>query len=277
MFWNKKKETIRQIPCGSIQSSPALSRRVFDPASLSRLADSIARFGVLQPLVVRTLPGGKYEVVAGERRLRALRLLDRACAPCRVVEATLARSAQLSLTENRVREGLNLFEEAQAMDVMIKNFHMTQAELASLFGLSQSAVANKLRLLRLSPEERAIILECGLSERHARALLKVQDPELRHFALGYVVQKEYNVRRTETFIASLLEHPDEFVISLRPPKRPAPLRKSLVRDVRLFINSVDKAIFSIQEAGFSVEAEKEESEDWVQYSIRVPKTAARRG
>jgi ParB family chromosome partitioning protein len=275
MFRKKRTEKIREIPCSEILPSPALSRRSFDPAPLSRLADSIARFGVLEPILVRRL-GEKYELVAGERRLRACRLLERQTVPCRVIEANLRRSAELSLAENRLREGLNLFEEAQALDVLMKNFHFTQSELASLFALSQSAVANKLRLLRLSPEERAIIVECGLSERHARALLKVQDPELRRFALGYVVQKEYNVRRTEAFISSLLDHPDEFVISLHAPKRP-PLRKALVRDVRLFINSVDKAIFSIQEAGFRVEAEKEESEDFVQYSIRVPKTADRRG
>lgn len=271
MFLKKKSEKIRFLPCAEIASSPASARRRFDPDSLARLADSIARFGVLEPILVRRA-GDHYEVVAGERRLRACRLIERAVIPCRIVETNLRRSAALSLTENRMREGLDLFEEAQSYETLIKSFRFTQAEVAAQFGLSQSAVANKLRLLRLSPEERGVIVECGLSERHARALLKVQDPDLRRFALGYVVQKEYNVRRTEAFIATLLDHPDEFVISLRP-KKAAPVRKSVVRDVRLFINSVDKAIDSIQDAGFGVEAQKEESEDWVQYSIRVPKAA----
>ena len=274
MFQRQKKEKIRNIPIRKIQSSPSALRRRFDPDSLSRLSESVQRFGILQPLLVRPA-GDKFELLAGERRLRAARLCGAVSVPCRVLDVGPRQTVQFSLIENKMREDLTIFEEAQALDTLIKTFRFTQEEAGEMLGMSQSAVANKLRLLRFSPDERSLITECGLSERHARALLKVSDPDLRRFALGYLIQKDYGVRQAEAFISTLLEHPDEFMIPLKPLHREKPVRKSLVRDVRLFINSVDKAIYSIQEAGVHVEATKEDGDEYVSYTIRVPKYAAK--
>ena len=226
---------------------------------------------MLSPLTVQKR-GEDYELILGERRLRAAKLLEMETVPCRIAEVSGRIGAEMSLMENRMRENLNLFEEAAALDRLLQDFHYTQGELSERLGMSQSALANKLRLLRLGTRERLLVVENELSERHARALLRIREESSRLFALEYIIEKEYNVRQSEIFIDTLLEHPDEFLISLQPKKpQPKPLRRLVVKDVRLFINSVDKAIFHIREAGFSVEAHKEEEDRCIRYSICVPK------
>lgn len=277
MLKRKRKEKIVELPCRDIYPNPSQPRKSFPTEAMARLADSIARYGVLEPICVRQA-GEKYELILGERRLRACKMLERETIPCRVMETSLRQGAEMALIENCMREDLTVFEEAQALDYLMKNFRFTQEELAQKLGQSQSCIANKLRILRLSGEEKALICENDLTERHARALLKIQDPKLRLFALQFIIQKQYNVRQAEAFISTLLDHPDEFMISLHPreKKTPHPVRKLIVKDVRLFINSVDKAIFCIQEAGYSVQAEKKEAEEYISYQIRIPKYIEKR-
>ncbi len=273
-MWKRKKkpENICFLPPDKIYPNPWQARKNFSGEEMHRLAQSISRYGMLSPITVRE-KGGEYELLIGERRLRAAKMLDLETVPCRVAEVSPKIGAELALIENLIREDLDLFEEATAIDRLLKNFHYTQTELAERLGQSQSTIANKLRILRLTSEERILILENALSYRHARALVRIQDGAMRLFALRYIVEKGYNVRQTETFVDALLDRPDDFMISLQHKEkmRPKPVRRLLVKDVRLFVNSVDRAIFSIREAGFSIEAEKQEEGSYISYSIRIPK------
>ncbi len=273
-MWKSKKKTenLHFLPTNRIYPNPYQARQNFPQESLSSLTESIARYGMLSPLTVREI-GGEYELILGERRLRAAKILEMETVPCRVVDVGGRMGAEMSLVENLMREDLDLFEEAAALDRLLKSFHYTQSELAERLGQSQSGIANKIRLLRLSREERVIITENGLSQRHARALLRVGDPVLRLYALKFVVEHEFSVRRTEEFLDGLLSHPEEFSAEMPPRVRPKPkpVRRLVVKDVRLFVNSVDRAIFNIREAGVSVEADKKEEESFITYSIRIPK------
>ena len=272
-MWKRKKKTehLLLLPTERIFPNPWQARKNFGGEALTRLAQSIARYGMLEPLTVRRR-GDDWELLIGERRLRAAKLLGMEQVPCRVTETNPRTGAELALIENLIREDLDFFEEAEAIDRLLKNFHYTQSELAGRIGQSQSAVANKLRLLRLSAEERILICENELSERHARALIRIPDPVLRLFALKQLIEKGYNVRQSEVFVESLLqEHEGERGMAALARVRPKPVRRLVVKDVRLFCNSVDRAIVGIREAGFALEAEKEEDAGWIRYSIRIPK------
>ncbi len=272
-MWKRKNkgENIHLLPTEKIFPNPWQARKNFPDEELGRLAASILRYGILQPLTVQE-KNGEYELVFGERRLRAAKMLEMKTVPCRLVEIGPRSAGEMVLVENMIRQDLDFFEEAVAMERLLQHFSYTQAQLAGRLGMSQSALANKLRLLKYTPEERILICEKGLSQRHARALLQINDPSLRRFALDYVGEKGYTVRQTEEFVSHLMSHPDEFLLkSAKSRPKPHPVRRLVVKDVRLFINSVDKAIYSIREAGVSVEAEKEEEESFIRYSIRVPK------
>ena len=173
--------TVLQVRIDDIRPNRAQPRIDFDTNSIIRLADSIRRYGILQPLSVRRLSeeGYLYELIAGERRLRAARSLGYCTVPCVIVEADEKMSAELAIIENLLREDLNMFEQAYGFRQLIDNYSMTQEEIARKISLSQSAVANKLRLLRLSYDEQRRIIEAELTERHARALLRLSDFEMR--------------------------------------------------------------------------------------------------
>lgn len=272
-MWKRKNkgEKIYQVPTEKIFPNPWQARKNFPEEELQRLAASIVRYGILQPLTVQE-KNGEYELVFGERRLRAAKMLEMKTVPCRLMQLGPRTAAEMVLAENTFRQELDFFEEASALERLLRHFSMSASQLAVHLGMSQSGLANKLRLLKYSPEERILIIEKGLSQRHARALLTVDEPALRRFALEYVAKNGLTVRQTEEFVSSLRSHPEEFL--LPPPKarpKPHPVRRLVVKDVRLFINSVDRAIDSIREAGFSVEAEKEEEDAFFRYSIRVPK------
>ena len=267
-----RREKLLYLSPYRIQPPPYPVRRREDASAAEELAASVGRYGLLQPLLVRR-KGGEYELVAGERRLRAARAAGLERVPCRVFACTQREAVEMSLEENLKRASLDLFEEAEALEVLLRHYRLTQGELAARLGQSRSAVANKLRLLRFSQEEKKIILDNALTERCARTLLRLQDDRARAFALRTVVERGYTVRQTEMLVDALLEHPEEFLVENAPKRTPAlrPVRKIVVKDVRLFVNSVDKAIYFMREAGVAVEAEKEEAPDHVSYRIRVPK------
>lgn len=208
--------TVINIPIDDIIPNRAQPRSTFNQNAIARLADSIRRYGILQPLTVRKvlLPSASpknvsgttaiYELVAGERRLRAAKLAELVNVPCIVINTDDATSAELAIIENLLRENLNMFEQAEAFQRLIREFHLTQDEAARRVSMSQSAVANKLRILRLLPEERQKILEAGLTERHARALLKINDLTLRGDVLQHILDRKLNVSATETYIDNLL-------------------------------------------------------------------------
>ena len=199
---------VLQIKTDDIRPNRAQPRAEFEENSIIRLADSIRRYGILQPLSVRASDPDDiyaYELIAGERRLRAAKLLGYLTVPCIVMEVGEQISAELAMIENLLREDLNMFEQAYGFRKLIDNHHLTQDEVARKMSMSQSAVANKLRLLRLSYEEQQLILESGLTERHARAMLRIEKPQKRWDALQNVIEQKLNVQETEHYIEQILE------------------------------------------------------------------------
>lgn len=203
---NDFPESILQIRTDSIRPNHAQPRARFDHNSILRLADSIRRYGILQPLTVRRSPDDTiydYELIAGERRLRAAKMLGYYTVPCILIEADERMTAEMAIIENLLREDLNMFEQAYGFQKLIENHHLTQEDVARRLSLSQSAVANKLRLLKLSLEEQNLILECALTERHARALLKISDPAVRSELIRKIAAEKWNVRESERYIDAI--------------------------------------------------------------------------
>ena len=254
---------IMELEITKIRPNPCQPRTSFREEDLRALADSIRQNGILQPLTVRER-GEHYELVAGERRLRAAKLAGLRRVPCIVMEVNERNSAILALVENIQRQDLNFFEEAAALERLVTCYGMTQEDAAIQLGRAQSTVANKIRLLRLTKEEREYILEHHLTERHARSLLRLGSPEARRPVLEKIVKLGLNVERTETMIDDLLgrQHETE---SFRK-------RSVLFRDVRLFTNSINRAVETMQAAGIPAASQKMQFDDYIEYRIRIPLT-----
>lgn len=265
-----------------VKPNPYQPRKKWDPDSLVRLADSISRHGILQPLCVRRIQGGSYQLISGERRLRAAGLIGLDKVPCLVMEGVDERtSAQLSLVENLQREGLNLFEEAQAILLLIQEQGMSREQVGAALSLSLSAISNKLRLLQLSAPQRSLVLDQGLGERHARAVLRIPEESVRTVVLSYMGKAGLSARQADSLVEEYLLDPQGVTRRLlEPPPQeppvpaPRPIHRFVVKDVRIFINSVDKALRLIHESGIPVEADKTEEECYVTYHIKVPKNAS---
>lgn len=200
---------VLQIKTDSIRPNRAQPRAEFDQNSIIRLADSIRRYGILQPLTVRPSDPDdiyEYELIAGERRLRAAKMLGYLTVPCVIMEVNDEISAELAMIENLLREDLNMFEQAYGFRKLIENYHLTQEEVARRLSMSQSAVANKLRLLRLSYEEQRLILESSLTERHARAVLRIDRPQQRLHALRHAAENKLTVQALEEYVENILSN-----------------------------------------------------------------------
>ena len=247
-----EERRVLRLPVAEIRPNPRQPRRFFDERGLRELAASIRRHGIIQPLTVRRIPQG-WELVAGERRLRAAKLAGLETVPCIEAAADDRESALLALVENLQRRDLHYFEEATAIADYLRQSGVTQEEAASLLGRSPSAVANKLRLLRLSPACREILVRNRLSERHARCLLRLEDEQERLAAARYMAQKELNVAQAEQYIERRLA-----ALQSVPP---AGRRTFILKDVRLFLNSLDRGLRLIREAGVDAQSGREETED----------------
>ena len=261
------------IATDKIRPNRAQPRVNFESNAALRLADSVRRYGILQPLTVRVIENAQdgrcFELIAGERRFRAAVMLQMQSVPCVIMEADERKSAELALVENLLRQDLNFFEMAKAIRRLIDSFELTQEEVAKRLSLTQSAVANKLRLLRFGEEEQQFILASGLTERHARALLKITDGDLRKKATEHVIKWRMNVANTEQYIERVLNEEKqkaEIEKSLSKPKI-----KPVIKDIRLFFNSVDHAVETIQSAGIGISSSREEREDEYVIEIRVAK------
>ena len=254
------------LPPELIRPNPAQPRRRFDREGLEELAASIAQHGLLQPLTVRRRGGG-YELVAGERRLRAARLAGLTELPCLLLDLDEAQSSLAALVENLQRQDLDCWEEAEGIARLMALSGLTQEQAAARLGKSPSAVANKLRLLKHSPAVRAALREHGLSERHARALLRLPEEAQRLEAVAVIAERDLTVAKTEAYIDALL--------SSAPPKTPPKPRKLLVKDLRLFLNSVDRHLETLRQAGIPAGLQREETEAEIVLTIRLPKTDRR--
>ena len=271
---------VQCIEVGKIVPNPQQPRRVFEPEALRELSSSIANHGVIQPITVRRV-GGLYELIAGERRLRASQMAGLKQIPAIVTEADDEKSAILALIENIQRENLNYMEEALGYLKLAKQYHMTQEEIAKLMGKTQSAVANKLRILKLCDETKRILAEYGLTERHARALLRLINEEQQVQTAKLIAVKGMNVRETEEYIEGLLSGRQEVLPETVSPRCGAgmvglkvpvarPKIKRFIRDIRLFTNTVNRAALYMKEAGVPVQVAENKNEGYYEMVIRVP-------
>ena len=251
---------ILYLPVGAIAPNPNQPRQVFAPEDLRALADSIQALGILQPLTVRRQPQG-WELVAGERRLRAAQLLGLEQVPCLSVQADASASSLLALVENLQRRDLDFWEEAQALQSILDTYHLSQEELARRIGKSQSAVANKLRLLKLPPEVLSALRDGGYTERHARALLRLESRELLHRAMEEILAHHLTVAQTEQLTERLLSPP--------PPAKPR--RTVILKDVRLFLNTLSRSVDLMRSAGVDAQCQREDSEEEILLTIRIPR------
>lgn len=254
------------LPIHAVRPNPAQPRKIFDPQGLQELSRSIAQYGVLQPLSVRRQPDG-YELVAGERRLRASKMAGLLEVPCIVLTVDEEQSGMLALVENLQRRDLDFIEEAQGLAQLMRLYGLSQEQAAARVGKSQSAVANKLRLLKHPQVVLDALRANHLSERHARALLRLEGEQARMDALQEIIRRQMNVAATEQYIDRLLEQ----------QKRPEPVRRSLgrflLRDVRLFLNTVEHNLDLIKNAGISAAKTQEETDQEIVLTIRIPKHA----
>ena len=256
---------VQYIPVGRIRPNPQQPRRSFDEEGLAELAASIRSCGILQPLTVRRAGEG-YELVAGERRLRAARIAGLREVPCLVAQVGEEDSALLALMENLQRRDLDCWEEAQAIARLISRYGLSQEEAARRLGRAQPTVANKLRLLRLPEDVRALLRENGLTERHARALLRLQDPEVQRRAAGDMVRRGMNVAQAEAYVEKLLQS-----AQVTPPRGRSTY---IIKDVRLFLNSVDRGLHLMRQAGVDAGWNRQDTDREILLTIRIPKRAS---
>jgi ParB family chromosome partitioning protein len=240
---------VEQIPAELIRPNPYQPRQQFDEEELFKLAQSIRAYGLIQPIVVRSVEG-EYQIIAGERRFRACRMLGMERIPAIVQNMNDQNAAAVSLIENIQRRELNYFEEANAYSLLINNFDMTQEDLARKIGKSQSAIANKLRLLKLPLEVQSLIVPDMLSERHARALLKLNSPELQIAAIKQIYEQELTVKETEKLVQDLSKNN-------MPRESEAKTIKETVRRAR--------------QIGVEIQIEEEDGEDEYRINIRIGK------
>lgn len=264
-YLSKSENRIVEIPTIKIRPNKTQPRKIFDDEQLRDLASSIAENGILQPLTVRRVSQSEYEIIAGERRLRASVIAGFSKVPCIVVKCNDRESAMLALVENLQRCDLGIFEEARGISRLIRRYGITQEQAAKKLGKSQSTIANKLRLLNLTYDEQDWIVQAGLSERHARALLRIMDVELRREALSKIIAQNLNVAQSEELIEKLLYD------STAPEEVKKGSRKIVIRDVRIFINTINKAVSTMQEAGIDAVCKHKDSGEFIEYTVKIPK------
>ena len=262
----KGSKRLVEVNVASIHPNPYQPRATFDEESIAELAQSIQQVGLLQPLLVRKVDDG-YELVAGERRLRAVTSLGMEKVAC-IVQQDIEdeSSAMMALIENLQREDLHYLEEAQCYQKLLETYGLTQEELANRLGKSQSSIANKLRLLKLSDEVKAAMTEKRLSERHARALLKLTDDKQRLHAVERIAEKGLSVKETEQMVEKTLNKAYD---EKQDGAKPRPKLMRIVRDYRLFMNTINQAVNQLRESGMTVEVEQSDRADGVDIKISV--------
>ena len=260
-LFTKQQSVVTSIEINKIKPSKYQPRKAFADKPLNELAQSIKQNGVLMPLIVARSDDG-FLLVAGERRLRASKLAGLKTVPCIITDKNDKNCASIALIENIQREQLSFFEEAEGYSMLINEYGMTQADIAKKVCKKQSTISNKLRLLRLPVTARAMIVASGLTERHARELLRIPNRDVLFFALDKIIEKKLNVAQTETLVTSLVE-----------PQPQKPQRSCKVGDMRIFINTLNKAVDLIKRSGIKPSTQLHEKDGFVEYIIKILKSS----
>lgn len=263
--------SVSYVPVEDIVPGPMQPRRHFSPEGLEELRDSIAEHGVIQPLTVR-VKGDRFELIAGERRLRAAKMAGLFEVPCIVMDVDMEKSGIIALIENIQRRDLDFVEEAEGISQLIRLFGMSQEETARRLGKSQSAVANKLRILRLPSDVLERLRDEGMSERHARALLRLDTAEQQRTALDFIIDQRMTVAAAEEYIDKLTREPAE------PPNEENETRKSVrrrslfvMKDVRLFMNTLNRGLNVMRQGGIDADMSRSETDKELIFTVRIPK------
>ncbi|WP_336046441.1 nucleoid occlusion protein [Solibacillus ferritrahens] len=260
-------EEVVKIPIDKIIPNRYQPRTVFDDEKIEELARTIHTHGVIQPIVIRPMSGDsdKYEIIAGERRYRAMKSLQWTEVPAIVRQLNDRETASIALIENLQREELSAIEEALAYQQLLGLHSLTQEALAQRLGKGQSTVANKLRLLKLPQFVQDAILNREISERHARALIAIKDEQLQMQLIAATKEYDWNVRQLEEQIKKLL-HPEEPEVKKRKPTR-----KAISKDVRIALNTIKQSLTMVTKSGIDVKTEEEDTDDYYQITVKIPK------
>lgn len=261
----KIQPEIKYIPISIIKPNPYQPRKDFNQKSLEELSQSIRSYGIIQPISVRQLKEDSYELIAGERRLRASELAELLEIPAIVVDYRDKESAIIALMENLQREDLNFIEEAEGYNNLILDHGFTQQEIAEKMGKNQSTVANKLRLLKLPEDIKRSLLEFNLTERHGRSLLKLSDDDLKRKVLEKVIKNELNVSRTESLVDDILD--DLTKTEINEVKQNI---KGMI-NIRIYLNTIKNAFSAIKDTGINAEYKEIDKGDHIEVTVRIPK------
>ncbi|MGA9224827.1 MAG: nucleoid occlusion protein [Mesobacillus sp.] len=257
-----ENEEIKKIPIDLIIPNRYQPRTVFDDEKIEELARTIHIHGVIQPIVVREYDQDKFEIIAGERRWRAMKKLEWEEVPAIIKNLSDSETASVALIENLQREELSPIEEAMAYGKLLEIHSLTQEALAQRLGKGQSTVANKLRLLKLPQDVQDALLNKLITERHARSLIPLKNPQLQIQLLAEIIEKSLNVKQTEERVVKLLTQNEE---------KPKPKRKAFSKDMRIAVNTIRQSLTMVSDSGINLDSEEAEFEDFYQFTIRIPK------
>lgn len=259
---HEQHEEIRKIAIGKIVPNRFQPRTFFDDEKIEELSRTIHTHGIIQPIVLRELGNDQFEIIAGERRWRAMNRLGWEEVPAIIKNLSDTETASVALIENLQREELSPIEEAVAYGKLLELHNLTQEALAQRLGKGQSTVANKLRLLKLPQDVQDALLNKSITERHARSLIPLKNPELQVKLLAEIIARNLNVKQTEDRVVKLLETNDS---------KPKPKRKAFSKDMRIAVNTIRQSLSMVTDSGIDLNADEEEFEEYYQFTIRIPK------
>lgn len=268
---NNLQSQIKYIPITDIRPSPYQPRKTFNQKSLEELSQSIKSYGIIQPISVRQLGEGSYELIAGERRLRASELAELEEIPAIVVEYRDKESAMIALMENLQREDLNFIEEADGYSNLIVDHGFTQQEIASKMGKSQSTIANKLRILKLPEDIKRDLIDHNLTERHGRALLKISEDDLKRDIIDKVIKNELNVSKTESLVEDILKDLTEMDAEAEKEEKKSRQNIKGLINIRIYLNTIKKAYSAIKDSGLGAEYKEVDKGEYVEVIVKIPK------
>ena len=246
-----------------IDANPFQPRKVFSEEGIKELSESIREVGLIQPISVRIKENGRYELIAGERRLRACKLAEVKSVPSLIIQMEDKASAVVALVENLQREDLNFIEEAEGYQRLIEDHGFSQKDIAEQIGKNQSTVSNKLRILKLPPMAKDLLVQNNLTERHARALLKVDGDDLKIKAINQIVKNDLTVKKTEQLI-------ETYKTLQKVEKRKSQRIFSRI-NYKIYVNTIKQAYQTILDTGFNAEYKEQDKEDYIEVVVRIPK------